>query len=332
MPESMTCGDGQTVLHGGTVRHDRPGMTVSGPLPSGTLEGDPIVIKHEQFAGLQQMGITHLAQGQHRITVETKTGLRANIPFMVDPYRTIELRIAADATAIHPPNFIEWADTVVMVARAMGTPTAMTYRSSVFAHSRSVMIVARLETGWPAPCVIAADEVRSMRAKVGPCVPDKVRISTNQIFVQSASMKALMDTPDLPIGQAAVDLIAALKPHTLPVITEVNSSALADAIQQIAVAESASSAPRHDKENTAVELSIGPNGLKLKTRVASVVLPTKEGVTLEPLVVPMSTLRVLAHIADWGDTAQIVKWALDSQKEKIIFRCGRCSFIFAARK
>ena len=98
------------------------------------------------------------------------------------------------------------------------------------------------------------------------------------------------------------------------------------------MAESASSAPRHDKENTAVELSIGPNGLKLKTRVASVVLPTKERVTLEPLVVPMSTLRVLAHIADWGDTAQIVKWALDSQKEKIIFRCGRCSFIFAARK
>lgn len=333
MSESMTRGADVMLVQGTTVRHDRAGMAVTMPLPCGDAGPVPLAIDPERFAGLVSMGITHIECGRATLGVTTQTGLKASLPALADPHRTMTLGVAGDHQVIAPTLFTEWLDAGVALASAASSPVVCTYRSHVFVFTRKTLAATRLAAGWPMPSVIDAAHLRNVKRIIGQEPVDSAEATRALLLARAQGRVLRIEARDALLPQSPIEMLARTKAHQLPAIGEMASAALAAAVQQLWLTHQAFGTLRDDGGDPTVEVRPNARGLVLRTRLASIeVAGQMPGAPALPAsLTSLAALKVLQACADFGEKTQLVAYPGVADAGSLIVRTGNTSMFAAAQ-
>jgi hypothetical protein len=311
------------------MRHDKGTLSLTSRLPFEVGQEHPVMVNPHIFGGLLDIGITSVEAHKNALTITTQTGMLARVPVIPDPHRVMELRLSEGGSEVSPEQFQEWLDLAVIISKAINryTGAAYTYRSNIFVFNSSVMIAARLNKGWPLPCIANPRLLARILAHASTDPVKAAICSENEVLVKTTSGTVLRaESAEEQLPNQPVDMLARYKSHLAPSVQALNGTELRDAATQLRlISEAFGQTAAHEE----VRVTADAKGVTLRHQDNKLHFPC-EGWSLGRLDVPLRSFMTLSAIPADCTEVQIVCAPTPGSPTPLIFRAGNLSFFMAA--
>lgn len=300
MSESMTRGTNTMTLRGAQIREDVGSIARMMMLPDGVdVDPIPLMVNHELFAGLMQMGVVTVEKQKNALKISTQTGLRALLPALPDPHREIELGLSSDEQSIDPGLYAEWFKAATTATQIVGrNATVFTYRKNVFCFTREAMVSVRLSKPWPLPTVTAAKHIARLQQETRDTRVVTANATTTELLIRTetrATIKVESEAQTMPLEPN--NMLAAYKTHSMKSLSQLDAQAFRSVATQLMLAEQASAGFGRAISGASkfVEIAPGKNALHFQLGENEVCV---DGVdwTFNRIQVPMTAFKLLAAL------------------------------------
>lgn len=292
-------------------------------VPGMDVGAQSAMVNPQLFEELTRMGVISARVQRNALNVQTKTGLRARIPVVIDPLRHTALNQPADGQTVSVAAFHQWIAGALAVAKATGS-VIYTWRSNVFSYQRNVLASARLNSAWP---VFLAVHKQSLDTFVG-CIGDReirdVSVSRLELLVGAQTFQARISAPELPMPEPAIALLAKVKPHTGAVQYRVPMHLVRPAIHQIKVLAGA-----YRVKDAGVTVSSVRGALRIRGDFLDIEIP---GVTLSPLAFRTTSSALMALDAIDGEVLEVAQDAGNDANAPLVVRGQNINLLLAVHR
>lgn len=275
------------------------------------------------FEELMRMGVISANVQRNALTVQTKTGLRARIPVVIDPLRDTALNQPADGQTVSGAAFGQWLAGALAVAKATGS-LVYTWRSNVFSYQRNVLASARLDSAWPVFFAVQKQALDTFAGCIGEREIKDASVSRLELLVGAETFQARVTAPELPMPESAMALLAKVKPHTGAAQFLVPMNLIRPAIHQIKVLAGA-----HRIKDSSVSVSQIHGSLRIRSEFLDIEVP---GVTLSQHAFRTASSALMALDAIEGDVLEIVQDAGNDVNAPLVVRGKNISLLLAVHR
>lgn len=292
-------------------------------IPGMNAGSSSAMVDPQLFEELIRMGVTSAQVHRNALSVQTKTGLRARIPVVIDPLRDTTLNQPVNGEAVSVFAFDKWLTGAQAVAKATGS-LVYTWRSNVFSYQRNVLASARLDSAWPVFWVLEKQALDTFAGCIGEREVRNVSISRAELLVSAESFQARASAPELPMPEPAIALLAKIKPHTGAVQFQVPMNHIRPAIRQIKVLAAA-----HRIKDASVTVSSTDGSLRIRSDFLDIEVP---GVTLSQHAFRTTSSALMALDAIAGDVLEIVQDTSNDANAPLVVRGQNISLLLAIHR
>ncbi len=292
-------------------------------VPGMDVGSDSAMVDPQLFEELTRMGVTSASVQRNALIVQTKTGLRARIPVVIDPLRHTALNQPADGQTVSAAAFRQWMAGALSVAKATGS-VIYTWRSNVFSYQRNVLASARLDSAWPVFLAVSKPSLDTFVGCIGEREISDVSVSRLELLVGAKTFQARISAPELPMPEPAMALLAKVKPHTGDVQYRVPMHLIRPAIHQIKVLAGANRV-----KDAGVTVSSIRDALRIHGDFLDIEVP---GVTLSQHAFRTTSSALMALDAVEGDVLEIVQDTGGDASAPLVVRGQNISLLLAVHR
>lgn len=275
------------------------------------------------FGALITMGVTKAHVQSNALTVQTRTGLLAKIPVVIDPLRQTTLNQPVDGVTVSVSSFEKWLKSAQAVSKAT-SERAYTWRSNVFSYRHNVLASARLDCAWPVFWVVNRKVLETFAGCVDAQEITQVSVSRAELLVSSKTFQAQACAEELPMPEQAIALLAKHKPHCGVVQFQVPMKPLRRAIHQIKALTSA-----HRAKDVDVLVSSIDGSLHIRSQFLDIEVP---GVTLSSRPFRTQSSALMALDAVDGDVLEVIADAGNETDAPLVVRGANMHLLMAVRR